>query len=313
MLTRRLVRIKTLQALYAWQQSDGATPSKGLIALKNTLQQTYDAYLFLLEFPWHLKEYLDSEKEREKSKYYPDKEIIRQFGLLHNTTLATTLLERVAGRKRRYFTTNWNTLAESFDGIYNELKNQDFVRDYLVFDQPGFEQQQFFMEEFYTFLFNGCEPFHQCMEEAYSAWNDDEELFLKEILRSISTAKEGQTIRLAEQDDPEGDEIKFGLKLFENVAGNSKGYEEQIADITDNWDPSRIAVLDLIAIKMALAEFLHFPMIPLKVTINEYLDIIKDYSTPSSSRFLNGILDKMRKKLETTGEIRKAGRGLRDN
>jgi transcription antitermination protein NusB len=183
----------------------------------------------------------------------------------------------------------------------------------LVFDSPDFDQQKFFIEQFYNFLHLGCEAFHQCMEEAYSAWNDDEELILKEVLRTVASANAEGTIRLSEQDDPEGEEVKLGIKLFEDVATNTVAYESQIADITDNWDPSRIAVLDLIAIKMALAEFLHFPMIPLKVTINEYLDIIKDYSTPSSSRFLNGILDKMRKKLETSGEIRKAGRGLRDN
>jgi len=305
------VRIKTLQALYAWQQADLKSPEKGAATLKNSLQQTHDVYLFLLEFPWHFSEYLESEKEAEKAKYYPNKEFIRTFGILAHTPFAHDLWSRVSLRKRRHFDVSWNALAESFNEIFKLLHAETFVVDYMVFEEPSIEQQREFLEELYNWIILACEPFHDAMESAYAGWNDDEELLLKEVLKTINSAK-ADVIHLSSQDDTEGEEIQFALKLFETVAVNTEVYEKQISDITDNWDPSRIAILDLISIKMALAEFLCFPQIPLKVTINEYLDVIKDYSTPSSSRFLNGILDKMRKKLELSGDIRKAGRGLRD-
>lgn len=313
MLTRRLVRIKTLQALYAWQQSDGVNIDKGIAVLRNNMLHSYEFYQFLLEFPWYFGQYLESEKDIEKSKYYPNKELIREYGHLAGNVLAEKLFERCTARKRKLFSTEWATLAQNFDTLFQELRKQDFVIDYLVFDKPDFEQQKHFLEQLFGFFINNCEPFYLLMEETFFAWNDDEELLLKEILRTINNAPEEGNIRLAEQDTPASEDILFGLKLFENVAANGKAYEDRIAEITDNWDPTRIAILDLIAIKMALDEFLHFPEIPLKVTINEYLDIIKDYSTPNSSRFLNGVLDKMRKKLEGNGEIRKVGRGLREN
>ena len=90
-------------------------------------------------------------------------------------------------------------------------------------------------------------------------------------------------------------------------------FEEMVSDVTENWDPARIAAIDLLIIKQTLSEFLYFPEIPVKVTINEYLEITKNYSTPNSSKFVNGILDKLRIKLEKTGQIQKTGRGLRES
>lgn len=313
MLTRRLVRIKTLQALYAWQQTDSGNLQKGKSALQNTLLEPYDVYLFLLEFPLAFQQFLESEREAEKSKYYPDKDYIRTCQLLSKNDISVHLNHRSQSRNRRQFSIKWTELATTFESIWKPLQQEEFVKDHLVFDSPDFVQQQEFTEQLYQYLILACEPFHSMMEECYAGWNDDEELLLKELTRTVLAVKADGTVRLSEQDAIVSDEVQFGLKLFELVASNGAAYEQRIADITDNWDPARIAILDLVAIKMALAEFTAFPQIPLKVTINEYLDIIKDYSTPNSSRFLNGVLDKMRKKLEENGEIRKAGRGLRDN
>jgi N utilization substance protein B len=106
--------------------------------------------------------------------------------------------------------------------------------------------------------------------------------------------------------------MKMALNLYDLVILNGNTYETYVSGVTDNWDPGRIALLDLLCIKLALAEFISFPHIPLKVSINEYLDIVQDYSTPNSGRFLNGVLDKLRISLTDNGTIAKSGRGLRD-
>jgi N utilization substance protein B len=312
MISRRLVRIKTLQGLYAWQQMGEASVQKGKTELTNDLLITFDVYLFILEFPLHFRQFLDSEKAAEKSKYYPDKIKIRDCGLMQHSELVTSLYNAALNHPRKYFKFEWANAADQFEDLFAELRDQDFVRDYLVFDHPDVEQDKLFLEELYHYLINACELFYGIIEEAYSYWNEDEVLILKEIQKTVNSATKDAQVKLAQKLTLVHEDVVFGQKLFEMVAEKGADFEKLVEDVTDNWDPSRIAILDLFAIKMAVAEYTSFPEIPVKVTINEYLDIIKDYSTPGSSRFLNGVLDKLRKKLEEQGHIQKTGRGLRE-
>lgn len=306
------MRIKTLQGLYAWQQTGDVTILKGQSDLAENLLLPFEVYLFLLEFPTEFQHFLDSEKEAEKGKYYPDKNLIRDCGLFGSSKLSESLYNLAKQQNRRTFKTLWATSADRFNTIFSELREQDFVRDHLVFDSHTVEQEKLFFETLYLYLFNSCEVFYEIMEDLYSYWNEDEPLLLKEITRTIASATDHKDPRLSPRPLKNDEDVDFGIKLFGLVLENSDEYEKIIQDVTDNWEPGRIAILDLFAIKMATAEYLYFPEIPVKVTINEYLDIVKDYSTPGSSRFLNGVLDKIRKKLEESGMIRKSGRGLRD-
>jgi N utilization substance protein B len=312
MISRRLVRIKTLQSLYAWQQSGDDSVDKGKNSLAENLLRPYDAYLYLLEFPIAFQQFLDSEVTAEKAKYFPDQIRIRDCQMLHNNSVALLLFNQARSIKRRYLNAYWESAAEQFENLFNELRECDFVRDHLVFDQPNLDQEKLFLENLFQYLSNASEHFHGIMEDVYPAWNDDEESLIREVIKTIASAKNSQELRLVSRPVLQDEDVDYGLKLFVHVAENEAYFESLIRDVTDNWDPTRIAILDLIAIKMAIAEYLYCPEIPVKVTINEYLDIIKDYSTPGSSRFLNGILDKLRKKLETDGTIQKSGRGLRD-
>jgi N utilization substance protein B len=313
MISRRLVRIKTLQSLYAWQQMGDSSLDKGKAFLSENLLKPYEVYLFLLEFPLAFQQFLESEIALEKSKYYPDKIRIRDCQMLHNSMAAEILFNRSRDLKKRYFLTSWDSVAEQFELLLDELRLCDFVQDHLVFDQPDLEQEKQFLEHLFQHLSQTSELFHNIMEDLCQSWNDDEDTLVREVLKTIPTIKSNGEVKLADRLGVQDEDIQFGLKLFSRVHENSEDFEKRISDVTDNWDPGRIAILDLLAIKMAIAEYLYCPEIPVKVTINEYLDIIKDYSTPGSSRFLNGILDKLRKKLESSGDIQKTGRGLREN
>ena len=311
MISRRLVRIKTLQALYAVQQSGEESTKQGRASLKDSILRTHDVYLFLLEFPHYLNEYLLSEQEIEAKKFYPDKGRIRRLGLFDNNALATAIYNKTLNYKRRLFTNSWTDLAEQFETVIGPLFEQDFTTDYLVFDKPSHAQQQSFLQDFYHWLLMACEPFHGMMEEEYGAWNDDEDGIARELEKTITGSGE-DFVALAFAAGLQDDEVKMGLQLFDLVTDNNEDYELKIQGVTDNWDPGRIAIIDLLCIKLALAEFLSFPQVPVKVSINEYLEVVKDYSTPNSGRFLNGVLDKLRIKLEKDGSIQKTGRGLRD-
>ena len=139
---------------------------------------------------------------------------------------------------------------------------------------------------------------------------DDENTLERELEKTLSSQPEH--IALGTPYAKDDDEVKMALLLFDLVMANSDKYEEYISSVTENWDPGRIAIIDLLCLKLALAEFTSFPHIPLKVTINEYLDVVREYSTPNSGRFLNGVLDKLRVSLVDSGVIVKSGRGLRD-
>jgi transcription antitermination protein NusB len=310
MISRRLVRIKALQALYAAQQGGDSAKAQCRQGLLSSLMATYDVYVFLLEMPHYLNEYLLSEQEIEAKKFYPDKEKIRRLGLLNNNTVVSGIYDKTLQYKRRYFTPNWSEFGESFPDITDWLFLQEFTMDYCVFDAPDIAQQQTFLQEFYRYLLGECEPFYLLMQEMYGAWDDDENTIDREIEKTLSVSPENITpgIPYSKEDD----EVKMALTLFDLVAANSEKYEEYVSTVTENWDPGRIAVLDLLCLKLALAEFTSFPHVPLKVTINEYLDIVREYSTPNSGRFLNGVLDKLRVSLTESGVIVKSGRGLRD-
>ncbi|MFN4913739.1 MAG: transcription antitermination protein NusB [Sphingomonadales bacterium] len=310
MISRRLVRIKALQSLYAAQQGGDSAKTQCRQGLQTSLLATYDVYVFLLELPHYLNEYLLSEREIEIKKFYPDKEKIRRLGLLNNNSLAKSIYDKTLNHKRRHFTANWSEYGESFPAITDWLFQQEFTTDYCIFDTPDSGQQLAFLQEFYRYLLGECEPFYFLMQEVYGAWDDDENTLERELEKTLSSQPEH--IALGTPYAKDDDEVKMALLLFDLVMANSEKYEEYISSVTENWDPGRIAIIDLLCLKLALAEFTSFPHIPLKVTINEYLDVVREYSTPNSGRFLNGVLDKLRVSLVDSGVIVKSGRGLRD-
>ncbi|MBM3437607.1 MAG: transcription antitermination protein NusB [Bacteroidetes bacterium] len=326
MISRRLVRIKALQSLYSFQQGESLsdfqwptlTPKQKtyfddtLSHLIESIQQSHDFYLFLLDFPFQLSQYLLEEQALEKAKFYPDQTKIRRLGLLDRMPLVKYLHRAVTGSQRKSFAFDWNQLSAQLDTFYQWMQEWDFVNDIDFFEQPTFEQQQAFLEEFYANLFETKESFFDTLNDYYPGWSDDELYTTREIEKTIQGAQSNGTVPVANSPSSNSEEVELAQQLFTTTAKNSLAYESQISEISDNWDPSRIAVMDLLIIKLTLTEFLHCPTIPVKVTINEYLEITKNYSTPNSSRFVNGVLDKLRIVMEDQGMISKSGRGLRD-
>jgi N utilization substance protein B len=326
MISRRLVRIKALQALYSFQQGESLSDFKfgnlnpkqkayfddTLSNLIESIQQSHDFYLFLLDFPYQLSQYLLEEQALEKAKFYPDQAKIRSFGLLDRMPLVKYLHRAVTDTQRKSFAFDWSQLAQQFDTFYQWMLEWDFVKDIDFFEQPTFEQQQTFLEEFYANLFETKESFFDTLNDYYPGWSDDELYTTREIEKTLQGAQSNGVIPVAPVPTTQSEEVELAQQLFVTTTKNSLAYEIQVAEISDNWDPSRIAVMDLLIIKLTLTEFLHCPTIPVKVTINEYLEITKNYSTPNSSRFVNGVLDKLRIVLEDQGLISKSGRGLRD-
>lgn len=299
-----------MQSLFAETQNENKNSIVSEKNLIGNLIKTSELYLFLLEFPSAFNDYLLSEREQEKNKYYPDKDKIRGFSVLDGNPVTDALFNQAKQYRRSFFQEDWNNYAGYFEDLFNELKEQDFFIDYRVFDEHDFQQSKEFLITFYNWLFNACEKFYNLMEEIYPVWSDDESTIYREIIRGLEKSGPGN-IKVFPPETAYHEDVQFAVQLHKEVIKNNENFENEIAGITTNWDPNRIALIDLITIKMAMAEFLLFPDIPLKVTINEYVEIIKSYSTPNSSKFVNGIIDKLRSSYQENNRIRKSEKGMR--
>jgi N utilization substance protein B len=310
MISRRLVRIKTLQTLYSWNQGHAQDVGDLKKELFSKIQTTEQFYLFLLDFPYELQQFAKEKQDLEKSKYYPDQFKIKYYDNLNYTRFIPKMHETLIVNNVPQTQFEWSNLANYFEEWYKRMREWDFVQDYQFFTEPTEQQQLEFVEQIlFTFLETQGD-FNDCLEEVYPQWFDDNEYTVRDVLKSLKLQAGRATLSLKDAIRPNNEEVALGAQILTKTIANNQEYESLISAVTDNWDPSRIAVIDLLILKMAITEFLHCPEIPLKVTINEYLEITKNYSTPNSSKFVNGIMDKLRMDLSKNDRIQKTGRGL---
>jgi N utilization substance protein B len=313
MLSRRNIRIKVLQQLYAFQQQEAVSVPQFLKTLDKQFSDLYKFYYFSLQFLIDFNTFLESEKEIELEKYFPNKNHIRNTEVLERISFFKTLstdkqFEELCG-KLPY---DWRRHGDLFDRIFIDMVQYDFFTDFMVFDEPNDDMQKDFLINLYEFLFNEFELFDHAMETEYLYWEDDSADVLKAIIHAIQSFYEKKRLKVESINEKQREDMIFGTQLFEKCIVNKEYLDELIFSNTSNWDSERLTVTDVIMLRMALAEFLYFETIPPKVSINEYLDIAKSYSTPKSHLFLNGVLDKIRITLSESGKINKSGRGLKN-
>jgi len=194
------------------------------------------------------------------------------------------------------------------------LKNDEGYQEYLSYQNTGFEKDQKICIHIYKNLLFKNEQFDAYMESSDISWSEDKHILKSMLVKTFKNfEKENTVINLVLLSNNWEDDREFFSKLFEITVNNDKEYEKFIAEKSKNWDIDRIAILDKIILKMALCEMIHFPSIPIKVTINEYIELSKNFSTPKSKKFVNGILDVLSDELKEQGLIKKSGRGLIDN
>ncbi len=311
MLSRRNIRTKVLQQLYALNQQE--SPSVPFFAkqLENSFTQFYQFYYFQLNLLDSFNNYLLSEKDIELQKYFPNKNQIRNTECIQRLSFYNSLeksneLVELIGKS----SLDWSKHGELLNKLFENITQYQFFIDFNVFDEPTSEQQKEFLINFYEFIFNEFELFESIMEDIYSLWADDSADILKGIIKTIENYYQSNKLKIEKINDKQREDFQYGNELFQNCVVETEKLDNIIAKYTANWDPERLTLTDTILMRMALSEFLYFETIPPKVTINEYMDIAKAYSTPKSHIFLNGVLDKMRKVLTDEGKLIKTGRGL---
>jgi len=313
MLTRRHIRVKVLQSLYAYQNQDNAHLEKQEKFLVYSMEQMHDLYLLLLHIMTAIHSQAFTYMEKSKLKHLAtelEKKPKRNF--IDNKVLALLANNYVlnsALKKKKLI--NWEADNEYPQILFKEIRSSQLYKDYQEIENPSFQQDRAFIIALYSEIIAPNEKLYDYLEDYRLTWIDDFPIVNTAIVKMLNQLKPTtKEEKLVPNLFKNSDDLDFAVALFNKTVAQDDNLLAEIEGKTPNWDKERIAELDLIMIKMGIAEFLHFQSIPVKVTINEYLEIAKEYSTPKSSLFINGILDKLVKEFMENNKLNKIGRGL---
>lgn len=314
MLTRRQVRVKVMQSVYALTRSNDDSLEKQQKFLKFSIENTYALYLLMLSL---LKEIhlLAKEQVQLASKTYlnhatdnvPDKTKFIHNKFLKLITENEPLKEELEKRKLQ----NWYLNDEYVKLLYKEIVLSDVYKVYMNKKGSSFDEDKQLILELFKNTIAPNDKIYDYLEDDKLTWVDDIPLintFILKLFKKVKPSVDASYFLpelVKDQDD-----IVFANRLLTKTLLHNEILVKEIEAKTPNWDKDRIADIDAILLKMAITELLHFPSIPERVTINEYLELAKEYSTPKSSTFINGILDKLVKEYQKDGKLNKLGRGL---
>ena len=317
MLSRRHLRIKVLQSLYAFMQSHNDRLDYGEKELLRSLDKLYEIYIYQLSLLVEIVDYAKKRIEENSRKFYPTKEDLNP-----NTRFVDNRFIRQLTVNKSYnayvdkYKVSWVDEEEMIRKLYIELRSSKFYKEYMEGPDTSYDIDKDFVIKIIKKIISESDSLHFYYEEKSIYWADDFYTANYLVIKTIKgfNEKQNELTPLPTLFKNNSDEDKqFLVNLFRKVILRSDEYFKMIEGKVKNWESDRLAVMDILLLKMALAELLEFPSIPVKVTLNEYIELSKMFSTPKSKVFINGILDKMISELKRNNEIKKTGRGLLEN
>ena len=315
MLTRRHIRLKIMQIIYALKISDFEYTKETEKKLLESIDSLYNLYLILISLLIEIlnraqAKYLISKKKllSDQNNIYDNKKFIKNQ--LLNLLKSDHLFNQEINKRNLNL---WDLDFKYIDLIYEKLIKSELFSDYIKSDEISFKNDRDFVAKFYKNIIATNDKLYSFLEDRNINWIDDFPLINTSILKLINKSKEtnSKTYFLPKLYKDNQDKI-FAKDLLKKTLKNYNYYNKEISKKTKNWDADRIARLDYVMLNMALCELIEFKTIPIKVTLNEYIEISKEYSTPKSNVFINGILDSIAKDFIKSGKIIKEGRGLQE-
>lgn len=301
-----------MQSIYAMHQSGSDVLEKQEKFLQASIENIEDLYLILLSSLIEIrnKEIQYIEIAKQKHLATPEERNPNLRFVTNPILVALAENEAIQSALEKRKINNWQINDDTILMLLQVVKQSELYEEYMGKNTVTFEDHSLFVSEMFSELIAPNEKLYSYLEDFKLTWVDDipvvNTLILKQ-LKQVSEKKNIVSIPSIYKDEEDKD---FAIDLFRKTVLNESALAKEFLDKTPNWDMDRIAELDTIILKMAICEFLKFPSIPLKVTINEYLELAKEYSTPKSSIFINGILDNLVKDFQSNNRINKAGRGL---
>lgn len=313
MLSRRQIRIKVMQGAYAVLQNKEQTIDFQLNFLKGSIRDAYKLYVFQFNFMSELYRYVDKRLVKERNRYLKSEvKVVDPERLIKNTFWMNIINDQSLKKAcETYQVSDWSMHQDYLKSMYEDLILKDFYQDYMNTETVSLEMDKEFMVQLFKQVIAPNERLYEKIEEEQLTWLDDLPLINTFILKWISNQdSKAEVFSIGDHLVESDEDVLFGTKLLEFMLLKNEELAQEIEGKTPNWEQDRIADIDLILLKMAICELLHFNQIPVRVTINEYLEIAKEYSGPKSSIFLNGIMDKLLNEYQENDRIKKVGRGL---
>lgn len=313
MLNRRYLRIKAFQSLYAYWQSDNASAARIEKELFTSIERTYDLYLALLLVFGELRHVAELVFEERKKKRLPTPEDLNPNRRFVDNPVLVTIAQserlQLECDKRKV---SWVGHHELFTTLHREMQNSELMKAYMQEASTTFKQDQGFIVEFFQEFIANNELLQEVFETRSIAWMEDLDLAASLVKRTLEQMRATDTADVFMNEisrDPKEDH-DFVSILYRKTIEYAAEHEKAISEKSSNWESDRIALSDMILMQMALTEVRVFDQIPVKVTMNEYIEVAKAYSTPKSKNFINGVLDKLFIEMRSDGRIHKVGRGL---
>ncbi|WCO02652.1 transcription antitermination factor NusB [Psychroserpens ponticola] len=313
MLNRRHIRIKVMQALYAFKGNESEDLKVTDKFLNNSLNSMYDLYLSIVSLIIEVHKKAEDHQDKTQKKFLATKaEKNPNLKFIKNEVLMMLSANEALKAELEHRKVNpWYLDFEYVDLTFKAIMESDLYKDYMKTSVSSFKEDKNFVISIFEDVIAPNDKLYDYFEDKKLTWLDDIPVVNTSVLKLLKRLKPSASEKhflpkLFKDEDDRG----FGIDLLKKTILNQSGFSAEIANKTKNWDSERITQIDTVLMQMAICEFQKFPSIPVKVTINEYLEIAKEYSTPKSSNFINGILDKIVKEYKAENKFNKVGRGL---
>lgn len=306
MINRKLIRVKIVQLTYAYYQNGHHNMDTAEKELLFSLSKAYDLYNYLLGLIVAITQeerrrvdIATRRAEREGTETPSQRFAFNKFAtqLEENKQLNLFMEDKKM---------SWENDVEAVRKLCDQIEQSPLYQEYMMSDAEDYETDRELWRRIYRTLIQGNEDLDAILEEKILYWNDDKEIvdtFVLKTIKRFDPANKADQELLPEYDDTEDRE--YALKLFRSTILNADTYQRYMSETSRNWNFSRLAYMDVVLMQIAIAEMLTFPNIPISVTINEYVDLAKLYSTPKSGGYINGMLDAIARHLVDTGRLLK--------
>ena len=311
-LNRRHIRLKVMQTIYAMHQNHSDNIEKEEKFLFQSIENMQDLYLVTISLLLELrkkeeefldissKKYLATREEKNPNLKFVNNKVLRLLD--DSNSLSVALADKKIN--------DWHIHEEYVNLFLKEIKESDLYQKYMRTRVNDFQEDKDFVLELFSEIIAPNTKLYEYLEDHKLTWIDDIPLVNTFIVKQLKGIKSEEDLFFVPKLFSDVEDREYVSHLFKKTVLNEVALAKEYAEKTPNWEADRIAEIDTIILKMAICELLKFPSIPVKVTINEYLEIAKEYSTPKSSIFINGILDNLVKEFNTNGKLKKTGRGL---
>lgn len=306
MINRELIRIKIVQLTYSYYQNGNKLMDSAEKELLFSLSKAYDLYNYLLELivavtqeERNRVEVATKKAAREGQPMPSQKFAYNKFAVQLEEN---KMLQEFAETQKQ----SWANSVEFVRGLCNQIEQSQAYAEYMADADDSYEADREIWRKIYRQLIQENEALDQLLEEQSLYWNDDKEVvdtFVLKTIKRFDPKNKAKQELLPEYKDIEDKD--FAIKLFRSTILNADQYQRYMSETSRNWDFSRLAYMDVVIMQIAIAEMLTFPNIPISVTINEYVDLAKLYSTPKSGGYINGMLDSIARYLVSTGKLMK--------